>query len=1030
MALYSYNKEICPALQSLSELGRSECVVLCAEPGMGKTTCLSKAVLAWLRRGDSAQYKDFAGCSAANVATELRKIRRAGAQKGTSETLQAQSKRRLIACDNVVAGDESDVDRTVSVITKCLEDGLSVAIATTPENEMLVDQIATCSCYWSCDLRLPRPLPRGEALTYDLYAHGIPCLIDALSKTQVDDMDAIATDASYQEPYVNMVATCVRTGMMMEEKQLRITMLLLGAGTKKDIVDVLGDIDEDLWLLLVRDSPFLGADAASGTFACVGSHSFDCLYLAYASLVAITYEMPWLVASVSRALVRRGDYARAAVVGSLCSDVEQKCPVLLESGPQMIDAGELTVVADAVQEALEQGLTHALGYVESTCVLSAMAEGFKGHKVTNANELEATSPRGLYARAVLWCAGMRRGVGLVGEPPFAGKALKAVQGAGIEPLVAHGMVMRYISEGRLDKAYDLMLGMSQRLEEGRASAAVAQMDYMLCSLLNGHVPSELDFDTMERHKFFLERSGFTSMIAAYDAIVASCKILVGRLSYDEPLDAHIQRAERAGYAFVRGLLLVVAGVSDLRIGALTRSHVRLQQALTTFTSLGLSTVVAQTHLLDIVLRAELGEHILKPEIQSCRGFSEHLDKVVTIVAAALSRRERKRRVGSGRWGALKCPQNALWLVNVLMNDCGGMSRRIRAVMPMAWKDSVIRVTADIDEYFCAASMGPMRNQARRGEPGIYGENKKAKTDAPLVSISLLGRFEVSVGGLPMSLTRLERRRSKALLALLASVPGHKAKRFVIMESIWPSHDYGSANQCLYAATSVIRKQIGALLETEQDAPLVLTNKTEGTVSLNMEAFSIDVDEFEARARRLVDVEGEDREVVSTCREIEDLYKGDLFISPTDGMGVVGTRSRELCTLFSDAMIAGALAAENLGMKSLACRFARKAHDADDVREDAMRVLAITLCAAGRHAEAERTYEQFVGRVVDLTKRPPSRQLRETVDQLIHGSVRRTGSRKKGGNGDNLADSGTKESLEGQLSLMFEDEEASGSTKNG
>lgn len=1030
MTLYSQNNDFCPALQSIAELDRSECVVLCAEPGMGKTTCLSKAVLAWLKRGDSAVYKDFKDCTAKSVASVLRRVRRSGEQKGTNEVLQSQGKKRLIACDNVVAGDESDVQKTVLVIKKFLEDGLSIAIATTPENEMLVEQIASCGSFWSCDLRLPRPLPRGEALTYDLYANGIPCLIRALSKVQVEDMDAIATDASYQEPYVKMVASCVRAGMMMEEKQLRLSMLLLGTGNKQDLEDVLGNFDEDLWLLLVRDSPFLGADAATGTFACVGSCSLGCLYLAYAPLRAMTNELPWLVANASRALMRRGDYARAAIVGSMCSDVEQRCPLLLESGPQMIDAGEPTVVAEAVLEALGQGFTHALGYSESACVLSAMAEGFEVPKVTSANELENGSPRGLFARAILWCVSLHRGVGLVNDLPFAAKTLECIRGTGTESLVAHGIMMRFIAEGELENAYDLMLRMPQRLEEGHASAAVAQMDYMLCSLINGHMPCELDVDTMEQHRCFLDKSGFSSLIVAYDAILASCKVLVGRLSCDEPFDAYIQRAERAGDTFVRGLLLVVAGISDLRIGALTRSHVRLQQALNTFVGLGLPTLVAETRLLDIVLRAELGERILKPEIQSCRGASEHVDKVATIVAAALARSDRNRRVGSGRWGAVRCPRNVLWLANVLMNDCGGMSRRIMAVMPTAWKDSVIRVTADIDEYFCIASLGGAQKKAKKSGVGILGEGKNERADVPTVSISLLGRFEVSVGDQPISLTRLERRRSKALLALLASVPGHKAKRFVIMESIWPSHDYDTANQCLYAATSVIRKQIGSLLEVEQDVPLVLTNKTEGTVSLNTEAFSIDVDEFETKARRLVDVEGEDREVVSTCREIEDLYKGDLFISPTDGMGVVGTRSRELCTLFSDAMIAGALAAENLGMKSLACRFARKAHDADDMREDAMRVLAITLCAAGRHAEAERTYEQFVGKVVDLTKRPPSRRLREIVDQLIHGSVRRASPHKKGVAENQVIEPSSEQGLEEQLAFMFEDEEVGDKAKNG
>jgi len=113
----------------------------------------------------------------------------------------------------------------------------------------------------------------------------------------------------------------------------------------------------------------------------------------------------------------------------------------------------------------------------------------------------------------------------------------------------------------------------------------------------------------------------------------------------------------------------------------------------------------------------------------------------------------------------------------------------------------------------------------------------------------------------------------------------------------------------------------------------------------------------------------------------------------------------------------------LGMKSLACRFAKKAHNADNMREDAMKVLAIALCAAGRHAEAERCYEQFVGRVVDMTKRPPSRQLRQAVEELLSGKVQKRLDRGRGdafgeqrGQSALFGDAGTE-----QMSFAFESE---------
>lgn len=1004
MGVYSNNNEACPALPAILELERSECIVLCAEPGMGKTTCLSCAVVEWLQRGDKARYIDFEGLSTANATTKLRKLSRTNFSITMQGPGQMATGRALIACDNIVADDESDVEKLVGVLRKYIEEGFSIAMAIKPEDEMIAEQLGSVRCFWSCDLRLPRPVDRDEALIYDEYANGIPALVDAISKVQVTDERKIGTDASYQEPYVSIVSSCVRKGMMREEKRIRLAMLLLGTGYKQDLIEVLGDLEDDLWMLLIRDSPFLGADAVSGAFSCVGANESDCLYLAYAPLNAMAAEWSWLVSNVARHLMRRGDYSRAAIIGSMCAHTEDRCALLLESGPQMIDAGEAAIVGDAAREAHDQGLTYVMGYRESTIVLAAVLDSFKNLLPAGDENNWGNTQREIYARMVSWCVGLHKGRGLLGEAPFDSKVWRGCEDAAMSSLMAHGKVMSGIASCELEKAYDYMLGMSERLEEGRVSSAVAQMDYLLCSFMNGIVPDSLDMETMEQHKLFLERSGHESMLVVYEAMLSACRLLAGRINHTDALESHIQRANRVGDSFVHGLLLVAASVSDLRIGALTRSHVRLKQALDVFVNLGLPALTSATRLIDMALRTELGERILKPEIQSCRGISEHLDQVATVVSAAVSTSEHKRRVGSGRWGSQKCPRDVLWLVNVLMNDCGDVSRRFRAVMPTTWRDSVLRATAEVDEFFDAVFGGDVQGGTKGGGSNLDVRSTREEPGSHPVHVSLLGRFEVSVGGTPVSLARLERRRSKALLALLASVPGHKAKRFVIMESVWPSHDYDGANKCLYSATSVIRKEIASLITAEEQVPLVITNKAEGTVSLDTAAFSIDVDEFEARARKLVDVEGEDRKVVVTCREIEDLYKGDLYISPTDGMGVVETRSRELRALFTDAMIAGAAAAENLGMKSLACRFARKAYDADGMREDAMRTLVSALCGAGRHAEAERAYEQFVGRVVDHTKRPPSRHLREVVEGMLHGNARKSDAkpRKKEAMGEQLS----------------------------
>lgn len=1007
-----------PALPTLVNMQPSECTIICAEPGMGRTTCLTRAVSVFFQRGDKASYIDCQGMTAEEIVHELKKFLRRLCVKNEDVT----SCKTLLALDNVYVEDEADADMIAGVLNRIIEERASIALSTTPECEMLAEMIPTKVCFWSSDLRMRHERSEQDD-EYDQYANGIPCLVDALDKAFSNGSATVSADPSYQEPYIGMVTSTVRRGMMNEEKRLRMAMLLLGSGDKAELEQVTGLIEDELWLSIVRDAPFLGAEAVRGTFSCVGAHSLDCLHLAYSALCTLTQDCPELSVRAARLLIGRQQYSRAALVGSMCSDPRERHALLLEFGPQMINAGEVAVVIDALDESRELGQTTLPGYAETACVLAALGE--RGHSgMSYEHEKIGFGQSGRYAAMARWCRNLHRGMGLGDEAP-AWASLQEDDSV-MDALLAHGNTMRLIAAGTIGAAYEKLLDNSSRLKEKSVSSAIAQMDYMLCSLLVGVAPSELDYETMEDHLLFLEKSGLVSLTTAYDAMLSSCALLSGRTLPHGSLEAHIHRAERAGDTFVRALLLVAASVSDMRVGALTRGHVRLEQAMRAFNGIGCEALSKVATLLDLALRSELGERILRPEIQACRGATKNIDRASTVLAAALSSSLPSKPVGSGRWGSVGCPRDVLWLINVLMNDYGGVSERFVRVMPTAWKDSAMRSVVEVDNYLeRIAGKGEKAAEEKRDKGRVESQESLSTNKKP-VHMSMLGGFEVLVEGLPISSGRLERRRAKALLALLAAVPGHRAKRFVIMESVWPTHDYESANKCLYSATSVLRKEIGYLLGTDVDHSLITTNKAEGTISLDPSVFDCDIDAFESAAHELLDIEGDDRRVVTTCRRVEELYKGDLFVPPTDGVGVVETRARELKTLFSDVMIAGSSAAGRLGMKSLACRFAKKAHGADNVREDAMRALAIALCAAGRHTEAERCYEQFVGRVVDITKRPPSRQLRKVVEELLSGKPQKKGARPRKGL-SSVAKNATKISgnaAAGQLSFSFDTDEFS------
>ena len=953
--------------------------MICAEKGMGKTRLLQASMRAYAKRSLATRYEDMAGLCVQEALARLVEVQRWCERiKRTSE--DADGARGLVAIDNLVVGDEADNERIVKALRRLTDRGLTLVVSTMPDGEVLAEQMGEATCYWSCDLCLPRPEDPSDARIFDEYIMGVPLLAEGLSRVSEVTGDALASDPSYQESFIAVIGSVVRENMMDEECQLRMAMLLLGHGTLKELQDVLGRIDLTVWRLLVRDAPVLGVDATHGTFCCVGAHSIDCLNAAYPSLSEMARPWPSLVAHIADELAKRGDVLRAAVVSLMCADDAERCAVVLRWGTLMLDAGEVSVVEDTLEACRENCLKLTKGYYETRCAVAAL-QGARKLGTECLAYVGNNTPEGQHARLSMWCRSL-----LAGE----GMDRKVVVSEGSDSLVrslaTHGNALCMLARGRLKNAYDLLLN-NVRLDDYTVSSSFIIADYLLCSLLMGIVPSLLDIEAMTKIETFYERSGLVQLNGIHDVMLHAGLTLAGRMPCMRDFDVEVHRAERRDEGLLRGLFLLVSGVGDMRVGATMRAYVRISQALEAFDAAGAKALTKEVRLVYCAVRAQLGERVLRSEIESCRGVSKALDDVVSILVSAITSKKLKKIGMTGGWSVTSKAREIHWLVNVLANDCGAVSTRFRSIMPAAWSDAQIRITAEVDD-FCseylglsgfksATLLGPNGSDVGPSPISYAGETKP-------VEVNMLGSFEILVEGKVMPCGKLEKRRAKSMLALLAALPGHVAKRYTIMEEIWPTYDYASANKCVYSATSILRAEIGAAFKEPMDRPLVIANKAQGTVSLNSAVIGSDVELFESKARHLLDIVDMDREVIVLCREIEELYKGDLFVPPTDGLGVIEARSHELKALYVDAMTAGSVAAANRGMKTLACRFAHKAHEADGLREDALKALVSALSDAGRQVEARRCYERFVGRMVDMTRRPPSRELREEMEEMLAG----------------------------------------------
>jgi DNA-binding SARP family transcriptional activator len=974
--IYEHDGDILKRIWNAAEEG-ARTVFLCAEPYSGKSKILSRFVLSCGSKSVPARFVDFAQMDYKSSVSSLKDLVR-WADKQDDQTMLERPK-TVLACNNIAVGDEADTERMTKYIRRLACSNTLVLMSILPEGEPLVERMSEAICFWSSDLISTKAYRKGDRSLLAAYAKGIPCLCEVVQRADDAGIDSPAHDSAYISNYIKVFQSTVREIMISDEKRLRCSMLLFGYGDIREIEGVLGSVDDSLWRCIARDAPFFDVNIIEGTFDCVGAKSNDCLHAAFNILKDMVSPWPLLVYRVAQGLAKRGDYARAAIVSKMCTDDERRCSICLEWCTHMIDAGQVAAVSDAVKTTELMHITSLPGYNEARVVLDAINGEVLQDEI---DKWEASHGRflcGKHAELILCCRGLLQAHTQRGVCPAQAESGDTLY----EALLELRRDVSLILEGKVDEAYERLLACPARLMEGSVTSGLLSTVYVFCSLLMGIVPSPLDVESSRNARQLFESSGLTQLCSLYDSLLIAGKILSGRSIDGDVLEAPIQRASRARDVVLQGLLLLAAGVSDMRIGAYTRSHVRLAKSISLLEGLYTSPLAKASHLLDLAVRSELGERIRKGELDECFGISHSTDSIVTLAAIAVLTEGKVSDEDLSWCEPSSYPREAHWLLNVLTSDTVSVSHRMRSVVPSSWVDSVRYSAIEVNEFFLrhnpTEAVGTLRNGPALANTAQAREGNNVKQH---VEVHMLGGFDVYVNGSLLPNNRLERRRAKALLALLAAIPGHSAKRFVIMESIWPAYDYQSANKCVYSATSVLRSEVKPFLAENARVALLCSSKADATVSLNADIFTCDIDVFEKKARRVLGLEGSDREVVALGRELEDLYKGDLFVPPTDGMGVMQARARELKDLYADSMIVAANAASNLGLKTQACRFAKRAYTADDLREDAVRILITTLCAAGRKVEAERYYEKYVGHVVDITRRPPSRHLREEIQSVL------------------------------------------------
>lgn len=850
------------------------------------------------------------------------------------------------------------------------EAGVHSVFSLAPEARQLLDAIPECSCVGADDLVVRSVVDAGSARSHHWlkrYTGGIPALVRALPVDGNGPCANLLDAPAYLEGLQELVGKSLRLTLSDEELRLRLAIFLLGHGNKADLCRVAGCVSEEIVEGMRSSAPLFEIGVSTFTFSCPLDAEDALLRVCRSHLSAACAIFPDVCEAAIDVLDADGRYGRIAELIGLPGSQRGRALLLLRA-PLFIDVGAVEPVKlAAIELAPYQGMGLGEGFIRSlNGAVTLLGERAVPRALTleRARELvdAGSTDLDLFAESRRFLRAERA------NPVESFEELDALG----RRLLVHREICDLMAEGRFSAATRLIVANPCPHPGSRVSDALLAIDSEAARLLLCDVSGE-GVGQAERAARLLSASGLAGLGGYADCLGVIRAIVSPGKGADMEFDLVATRAERAGDRLVQVVSLIGGAVSDLRRGALARATVRAELAAAVASGSGLEYLARVCRLLGEVARFMLGE-LPGTGREAARG--DDLGRVSALARAAMLVEEDE--VVSGPEGDSEPPRDAMWMLLVLEDGMGTLSNRIRAMMPPSWRHAISLVRPRRNAEAPAVPRPPETRQ------GHELDRVRDERQAP-IEIRLLGEFSMTVRGKRVPESELDHRNVKSMLEYLILRRGATAKRYQLVEQVWPDADYGSGFNRAYQATSSLRAAISRI-DGGLD-PFILS-RTSKAVSLDMSIIRCDVDEFRRCAREASD-SADDETAVRMARRAESLYVGDLYIPPVDATGYVMAAREELRRLYGDAMVAGSDAALRLGKKRTATRLAMNALSVDDMREDAVVSMVRALRSSGRNVEADRQYQRYARKLMQTASRPPSRLLRRAAG-LDEGRVGRAG----------------------------------------
>lgn len=246
-------------------------------------------------------------------------------------------------------------------------------------------------------------------------------------------------------------------------------------------------------------------------------------------------------------------------------------------------------------------------------------------------------------------------------------------------------------------------------------------------------------------------------------------------------------------------------------------------------------------------------------------------------------------------------------------------------------------------------------------------------------VRLLGGLEVTTEAGFVDESHWRKRKSRLVFAMLAVRQGQDIARDVIIERLWPHMDEDTARRNFYVTWSTMKKALACGGPPAIGGVYVCTTGNACRLSRLVRSDLDDFSEVVGRMRRGKG-EAEAGEIIKLTRKLADIYRGDLL--PGDIYEEWFSDSREqLRQDFCDAMVQGALAAEQTGDPATALLFLRRAAAVDSWREDVYQGAMRCQILSGQRSRAIETYMSCRSKLVEdlgIDPSPETARLYRTI----------------------------------------------------